>query len=209
MSKGKFIVLEGGDGTGKDTNVACLMKAFPSGVLNFTREPGGTRIGNELRNLLLNAKSFDMCPKTELLLFYANRAQHIKEVIAPTLEGGRNVISTRFSLSTLAYQVYGRQQMKELNLCNMLDKDIVGEYVPDLTIFLDLDPFHVMERIHGRKDENNRFDEEDVAFHERVRGGYLKHLESIPHCVVNTDRPSAEVTADVVNIVKEFLDQAA
>ncbi|MCK9352365.1 MAG: dTMP kinase, partial [Candidatus Paceibacterota bacterium] len=166
MSKGKFIVLEGGDGTGKDTNVACLMKEFGGGKINFTREPGGTRIGNELRNLLLNAKSFDMCPKTELFLFYANRAQHVKEVIAPSLEAGRNVLSTRFSLSTIAYQIYGRQQLQELDLCLILDKAVIGEYVPDLTIFLDLDPFRVIERIHGRVDENNRFDEEDIAFHE-------------------------------------------
>ncbi|MFA6494060.1 MAG: dTMP kinase, partial [Candidatus Paceibacterota bacterium] len=80
-----------------------------------------------------------------------------------------------------------------------------GEYVPDLTIFLDLDPFRVIERIHGRVDENNRFDEEDIAFHERVRKGYLKHLEGVRHRIVDSDRPSAEVTKEVVEIVKAFL----
>jgi dTMP kinase len=207
MSKGKFIVMEGGDGTGKDTQVAYLIKAFPISVLNFTREPGGTRIGNELRKLILNAKSFDMCAKTELLLFYANRAQHIKEIIAPAVDAGHNIISTRFSLSTLAYQIYGREQQQDLDLCVALDAAIVGEYVPDLTIFLDLDPFRVVERVRGRVDENNRFDEEDLSFHDRVRNGYLKHLKNIPHHIVNADRTPEEVSAEVVNIVKECLEQ--
>jgi dTMP kinase len=205
MAKGKFIVIEGGDGTGKDTQIASIMKVFPRGVFSFTREPGGTRIGNELRNLLLNAKSFDMCPKTELLLFYANRAQHVREVIAPAVESGRNIISTRFSLSTVAYQIYGREQLKDLELCNVLNSAVVGEYAPDLTIFLDLPPFRAVERIRARVDQNNRFDEEDISFHERVRNGYLAQLKDIPHCIVNVDRTPEQIRLELVNILKESI----
>jgi dTMP kinase len=208
-NKGKFIVIEGGDGSGKDAQVASAIKAFHEENIVFTREPGGTRVGNEIRKLLLNEKSFDMKAKAELLLFYASRAQHVEEVIAPALNAGQNVISNRFSLSTIAYQIYGRQQPQYFDLCTLLDLTVVGTYKPDLTIFLDIDPKHAVEKIRGRVNENNRFDDEDIGFYERVREGYLTHLQSIPNKIINVERPFEEVQAEVLATIKEFLGQVS
>jgi dTMP kinase len=207
-NKGKFIVIEGGDGSGKDAQVASAIKELHSENIIFTREPGGTRVGNEIRKLLLNEKSFDMKARTELLLFYASRAQHVEEVIAPALNAGQNVVSNRFSLSTIAYQIYGRKQPEYLTLCETLDNAVVGNYKPDFTVFLDIDPKHAMEKIRGRVDENNRFDDEDIEFYERVREGYLAHLKKIPHKIIDVERPFEEVQKEVLTTIREFLGQA-
>jgi dTMP kinase len=206
-NKGKFIVIEGGDGSGKDAQVASAIKELHGENIIFTREPGGTRVGNEIRKLLLNEKSFDMRSRTEMLLFYASRAQHVEEVIAPALNAGQHVISNRFSLSTIAYQIYGRRQPQFFDLCTLLDNAVVGKYKPDLTIFLDIDPTHAVEKIHRRLNENNRFDEEEVEFYERVREGYLTHLKSIPNKIINVERPFEEVQKDVLTTIKEFFGQ--
>lgn len=203
--RGKFIVIEGGDGSGKDSMFAYVIKELHSLVV--TREPGGTRVGNEIRKLLLNEKSFDMKARTELLLFYASRAQHVEEVIAPALDAGQNVLSNRFSLSTVAYQIYGRKQPQFFDLCTLLDMAVVGNYKPDLTIFLDIEPKNALERIRQRANENNRFDEEDIEFYDRVREGYLTNLKSIPHKIINVERPIEEVQKDVLDIIKETLGQ--
>jgi dTMP kinase len=207
-NKGKFIVIEGGDGSGKDALVASAIKELHGENIVFTREPGGTRVGNEIRKLLLNEKSFDMRPRTEMLLFYASRAQHVEEVIAPALNAGQNVISNRFSLSTIAYQIYGRRQPQFSDLCTLLDSAVVGNYKPNLTIFLDIDPKRARERVQGRVDENNRFDEEEIDFYERVREGYLLRLKSIPNKIIDVDRPLEEVQKEVVQTIREFLGQA-
>jgi len=208
-NKGKFIVIEGGDGSGKDAQVASAIKELHGENIVFTREPGGTRVGNEIRKLLLNEKSFDMKAKAELLLFYASRAQHVEEIIAPALTSMQNVISNRFSLSTIAYQIYGRKQPEYFDLCTLLDMAVVGKYKPDLTIFLDIDPKNAVEKIRQRTTENNRFDDEDIEFYTRVREGYLTHLKTIPNKIINVERPFEEVQKEVLTTIREFLGQAS
>lgn len=202
MQKGKFIVFEGGEGSGKGTQISLLQKELAGANVVWTREPGGTKIGEKIRELILSGESTDMRAKTELLLFYASRAQHMEEIIIPALESGRHVISDRFSLTTIAYQVYAREQLQLLPLYEMLDADVVGKYIPDLTVFLDIDPVHAIARTNGRAD-NNRLDVEPLAFHERARNGYLEALKKIPHRVVNSDRAPEEVFKDISSIVKE------
>lgn len=202
MQKGKFIVFEGGEGSGKGTQIALLQKEHAGADIVWTREPGGTKIGEKIRDLILAGESGDMRSKTELLLFYASRAQHLEEVIIPALLSGKHVVCDRFSLSTAVYQVYGREQMQYASFCEMLDKEVVGVFTPDMTIFLDIQPERGLQRLSGR-DENNRLDAEPIAFHQRVRNGYLEALKKIPHRIVNSDREQEEVFVDVSSIVKE------
>ncbi len=209
-TRGKFIVLEGGDGSGKGTHMAYLKEKLGFETFVPTMEPGGTGLGMKIRELILTHKSFDMCFKTELLLFFADRAQHIEKVIIPALEAGHNVISDRFSLSTIAYQIYGREKTEYLDFCLDLEQRIVGRYIPDLYIFLDVLPEKGRERTHGRAqgeggEKGDRLDEETIQFHRRVREGYMIHLREYPHFIVNTDRPVEHVREEVLRVVSMYL----
>lgn len=210
--RGKFIVLEGGDGSGKGTHMAFLKEKLGFETFIPTMEPGGTGLGMKIRELILTHQSFDMCWKTELLLFYADRAQHIEKVIEPALESGQNVISDRFSLSTLAYQIYGREKTEYLDFCLTLEQHVVGRHIPDLYIFLDVPPEKGMARTHIRThdeggEKGDRLDEETLQFHKRVREGYMTHLKDYPHFIVNTDRAVEHVREEVLHVVKMYLGE--
>lgn len=205
-TRGKFIVFEGGDGAGKDTQVNLLKERFSADDVVFTREPGGTGMGKKIRELLLNKDSSDILPKTELLLYYADRAQHIDEVIAPALSAGKHVISNRFALSTIAYQIYGRERMEYLDFLLALDQHVIDTYTPDLYIFLDVDPREGLRRVGKRGEKKDRMEKEAREFHDRVREGYLKHLKRHNHFIIGIDeRGIEEVNIDVVRLVEAFL----
>lgn len=205
MPRGKFIVLEGGDGSGKSEQMRRLREMLPQTVV-FTRDPGGVETSEDIRRLVLSKDSNGIDAATELLLFLAARAQLIAELIAPALEEGKTLVSDRYILSTIAYQVYGRQKMEYLPLVTSVFAAISRGCLPDLTIFLDVSPQIGLERAHSRLEEPNRFDEEAVAFHERVREGYKKHLgEYGDHVVINADHPIEEVWTDVRNAVQSVL----
>lgn len=209
-SRGKFIALEGGDGSGKGTHMAYLKEKLGFEAFIPTMEPGGTGLGMKIRELILTHQSFDMCFKAELLLFFADRAQHIEKVIAPALEAGHNVITDRFSLSTIAYQIYGRERTEYLDFCLSLEQHIIGRYIPDLYIFLDVPPEKGRERTHGRavhggEVKGDRIDEETLAFHKRVRQGYMIHLRDYPHFIVNTDRAIEHVREELLHVVSMYL----
>jgi len=203
MNRGKFIVVEGGEGSGKGTQLALLRKELGDQNIVWTREPGGTRIGEKIREILLNVESTDIKAKTELLLFYTSRAQHMEELIIPALLSGKHVVSDRFSLSTIAYQIYGRERMEYLELCKMLDKNVVGDFAPDMTFLFDIDPALGLERVKkGRSEKYDRLDAESLQFHTRLRAGYLKEIVEIPHKIIKADRTVEEIYSDFSQAVK-------
>lgn len=201
--KGKFIVLEGGEGSGKDTHIARLKEKYAGREdIVFTREPGGTQIGERIRALLLSKESVGMQVRTELLLFLAARAQLMEEIIVPALTEGKTVISNRFGLSTIAYQIYGRERKEYLSFLSQLSDFVVGEHRPDAYILLDVTPEVGLARVQARADENTRFDDEALAFHARVRNGYTSHVGDFgTPFVVNADRDLESVWRDVEKAV--------
>ncbi len=168
-----FITLEGPDGSGKSSQLQALANwLMEQGYhLYTTREPGGTEIGNQIRTVLHDLENTAMHPRTEILLYLASRAQHVEEIIRPKLDEGMIVLCDRYADSTLAYQGYGHGVDLD-TLKKLLDFSTGGLY-PDLTILLDLD---VEEGLNRRKlsgGEWNRLDAFTLAFHQRVRDGYL------------------------------------
>ena len=174
--KGTFIVLEGIDGCGKSTQIQHLSKWLPqSGLipegskLIITREPGGTKLGNSIRELLLsNYKDNSPEPLTELLLYAADRAQHVSQVILPALNNGHWVISDRYSSSTMAYQVFGRELNKRIieNLEDIATKGVT----PNLTLLLDISVTESIKR--RRNNSKDRIESEGKIFLERVSDGF-------------------------------------
>ena len=174
-----FIVFEGGEGSGKSTQANMLRRkllklGFP---VVLTREPGGSPIGNQIRQVIMQLENTAMDAHTEFLLFSASRAQHIAEVIRPSLEDGVTVISDRFFDSSLAYQGYG--QRLPLETLKAITNFATGGLTPDLTLLLDLP---VEEGLHRRETDGNwnRMDAYDIDFHRRVRRGYLSLAAEAP-----------------------------
>ncbi len=174
---GLFITFEGGEGSGKTTQLRLLarrLRAFPEEVIE-TRDPGGTTIGKEIRRLLLSRESAPMSEAAELLLYEASRAQLVREVIGPALARGAVVLSDRFTDSTLAYQGYGRGL--DLDLILRLNQLATAGLRPDLTVLLDVDPRVGLDRCAGAASAQaiarDRIEQEPLAFHQRTREGYL------------------------------------
>jgi dTMP kinase len=201
-----FITLEGPEGSGKTSHLPHLVDYLRErGFTVFaTREPGGTSIGEQIREVIHDLRNQEMHPRTETLLYQAARAQIVEQVIKPRLGAGEVVISDRYYDSTIAYQGYGHQQ--DLEQVRALVKYATGGLVPDLTILLDLD----VEVGLGRKkkdNEWNRLDAYTVEFHERVRAGYLKMVEAEPDrwVVVNAELPWESVQQDLRKVVETRL----
>ena len=176
--RGLFITLEGGDGAGKSTQIRNTEEFFARRGLTVThtREPGGTRISEKLRDILLDAENKEMHAVTEMLIYAAARAQHVREVVEPALERGEIVICDRFVDSSIAYQAFGRElgdMVAEVN-CHA-----TGGLKPDLTIWLDIDPEIGKARATHDKDPD-RLEQESTAFHTRVREGYWSIAASEP-----------------------------
>ncbi|MGB9875835.1 MAG: dTMP kinase [bacterium] len=165
---GMFITLEGIDGTGKSTQAALLAERLS--LLGYhvvtTREPGGTGIGSQIARILLSQENRALCPKAEMLLFAADRAQHVQVLIKPMLEKGHVVISSRYLDSTLAYQCWGHGlPLEEVESVMLVATE---KLMPDLTIVLDLDPEIALKRVKG-----DRLESEGLELLRRVRQGYL------------------------------------
>lgn len=201
-----FITLEGPEGSGKTSHLPYLVEYLrEKGHIVFpTREPGGTSISEQIRDILHDLKNAEMHPRTETLLYQAARAQIVEQVIKPRLADGEIVISDRYYDSTIAYQGYGHQQ--DLEQVRALVKYATGGLVPDLTILLDLD----VEIGLGRKkkdNEWNRLDAYTVEFHRRVRAGYLEMVkqETVRWVVVNAERKWDEVQEELRRVIEERL----
>jgi dTMP kinase len=176
--KGVFITFEGIEGSGKSTQIAQLENYLTAHAkaVTLTREPGGTEIGDQVRKILLDPANKALAPRAELLLYAAARDQHLEELVRPELAAGKIVLCDRFSDATLAYQGYGRGLDREM--IQALDRIVTAGMRPDLTVLLDLDAAAGLARARGRNSSNGleteaRFENEDLAFHERVRQGYL------------------------------------
>jgi len=197
-----FITLEGPEGSGKTSHIPYLVEYLRErGHIVFpTREPGGTSISEQIRDVLHNLKNAEMHPRTETLLYQAARAQIVEQVIKPRLADGEVVISDRYYDSTIAYQGYGHQQ--DLEQVRALVKYATGGLVPDLTILLDLDVEVGLKR-KKKGDEWNRMDAYTVEFHQRVRAGYLEMVkqESNRWVVVNSDQKWESVQEELRKVI--------
>jgi dTMP kinase len=198
-----FITLEGPDGSGKSsqmTPLAEFLRQKGHDVVE-TREPGGTEIGDQIRQVIMDLKNKSMFPASEILLFQASRAQLVREVIRPALEAGRIVLCDRYADSTLAYQGYGHQT--DLVQLRRIVEFATGDLKPDLTLYLDIDAEEGLRRRSDGDGEWNRMDDYAVEFHERVRAGYHEMIAAEPDRWVEIDgaQPPKAVQQDLQEVV--------
>jgi thymidylate kinase len=179
-----FITFEGGEGSGKTTQIqklAEVLRAAGHSVLT-TREPGGTALGREIRRILLDGNNTAIHPTTELLLYAADRAQHVQELVRPALGRNEIVLSDRYADATVVYQGFGRGL--DTATLQSLNEMATGGLWPDLTILLDIDPRVGLARSHARLSQENsgedRFEKEALQFHQNVRQGYLRLAQEHP-----------------------------
>lgn len=204
-----FITLEGPEGSGKSCQIpdlADFVRQKGYEVLT-TREPGGTAIGDQVRQVIMNLKNTEMNPRTEIMLFCAARAQLVEQVIRPALERGLVVISDRYSDSTLAYQGYGHR----LNLATLrlLLNFATGGLKPDLTLLLDVDVEEGLRRRRCSGGEWNRLDAYAVEFHKRVRQGYHELVAAEPERwqVIDANQTTEMVQSSIRQVVEQKLAQ--
>ena len=204
MSKGLFITFEGGDGSGKSTQIEKL-KDYLEGKgfhVVLTREPGRTKISEDIREIILDSRNTEMSDMTETLLYAAARAQLVEQVIRPAVERGDMVICDRFVDSSMAYQAYGRGLG---DIVWDINKNAVGDCMPDLTILLRLDPEAGMGRISGRKQDRIELSSSD--FHRRVYEGYLALEKRFPDRIkgIDASRGIEEISEEIINIVQDLI----
>ncbi len=214
--KGVFITFEGIEGSGKSTQIVLYANYLMAHgrAVTLTREPGGTNIGDQVRSILLDPANKTLDFKAELFLYAAGRAQHLEELIRPELEAGKIVLCDRFSDATLAYQGYGRGL--DLEMIRSLDRMVTAGLRPDLTLLLDVDAAAGLARARGRNrsrglETEARFENEDIAFHERVRRGYLSLAREEPDRFRVVDASSApdEIQNTIRKIVDDFIGRGA
>lgn len=205
--RGRFITVEGPDGAGKTTNldqVESIVRRHGYPVRR-TREPGGTPLGDDIRRLVLHGRDMEIDPVAELLLIFAARAQHLQSVIRPALGAGTWVVCDRFTDATYAYQGGGRGV--DESLIAELETGVQGGLRPDLTVLLDLDTALGAERA-GPGGEWDRFESEQAAFKNRVRGAYLARARAEPGRirVVDAARGLDAVARDIESIIIQFIE---
>jgi len=210
---GKFITLEGPEGSGKSTQAKMMIRRLAEVGIEamYTREPGGTALGEEIRNVLQHNQAGESpCERAELLLFEASRNQLVEKVIRPALAEGTWVICDRFIDSTTAYQGYGRGL--PVDEVKAIHHFTVNDVTPDLTLLLDLEVETGFERIAQRflelGESADRFEQEERSFHERVRQGYLKLAEEEParFRIVNAAQEPENVSRDVWDVIKSSFE---
>jgi dTMP kinase len=198
-----FITLEGPEGSGKTSHIPPLVEFLRGeGFTVFpTREPGGTSISEQIRDILHDLKNTEMHPRTETLLYQAARAQIVEQVIKPRLAAGEIVISDRYYDSTIAYQGYGHQQ--DLEQVRGLVRYATGGLTPDLTILLDLDVEVGLRRKKQNQSEWNRMDDQTIQFYQRVRAGYLEMVKAEPGrwVVVNSEQKWDDAQAELRKVI--------
>ena len=201
---GFFISIEGGDGVGKTTAIKTLEEKLNKNNIKYylTREPGGSKISESIRNIILDKNNTEEDSKTEALLYAASRRQHLVEIVLPRLEKGELVITDRYIDSSLAYQGYARGiGIKKVLLINTF---AIDSYFPDLTFFLDLSPEEGLKRISQNKREEDRLDKEKDSFHQKVYEGYKKVIKKYKKRFVLVDASKspdeiAEFMLDKIN----------
>lgn len=216
MTKGYFISIEGVDGAGKSTQLKRIVEKFKSLDLDFiqTREPGGCPVAEEIRTLLLTGDTDKFDPKSEAMLFYTARNEHLRQTILPALSKGKIVLSDRFADSTMAFQHYGHGY--DRNFIELLHKQVVGENNPNLTLIFDMDPEIALKRSLARLNESSLFPEkiEDrmekvgLEFQQRIRKGLHEIANNDPErCVIiDADAAEDEVFARVWSAISKRLN---
>lgn len=199
-----FITFEGPDGAGKSTQISRLCAAFDTRKWPYllTREPGGTPLAEHFRNQVKHYHASEpMTVATELLLFAASRSQHVENFIKPNLKKGNIIICDRFADSTTAYQGYGREI--ELDFVQKLNRFVTQGLVPDVTILLDLDPEIGLHRAANRESAD-RMEEAGLAFHKRVRAGFLQIAQKEPNrfIIVDATLPADDIHAQIMEQMK-------
>lgn len=205
--KGKFITLEGPEGSGKTTISTRVVKILEDKGFKvlLTREPGGVEIAEQIRNVILDKNNTKMDPKTEVLLYAAARRQHLVEKVLPALEAGYIVICDRFVDSSLAYQGVARNlginEVYEMNLF------AINDVMPDKTLFFDIDYLKGLERIKVNQRETNRLDLEKNDFHKKVYDGYMEICDKYDNRIVkiNADQTIEEVVEDTMKEIYKVI----
>jgi len=203
-----FITLEGSEGAGKSTSFEFMTHWFQEKGIDpiLTREPGGTPIAEEVRDILLKNRDEKMHPDTELLLMYAGRVQNLKSLILPNLEAGNVVISDRFNDASFAYQGAGRGL--PIARITELDSWCLGDIKPDLTLFLDISVELGLKRANYRSDPD-RFEQESIEFFEKIRQGYLMRAKAEPQRikVIDASGTIAEVQAQIAEVLGDTFSE--
>lgn len=206
--KGFFITFEGVEGSGKSTQINLLaekLKKVGKEVV-LTREPGGTNLGEKIRDLLLDPNNIDMDNRAEILLYAADRAQHVKKKIIPALKEGKIVLTDRYFDSNIAYQGYGRKL--EMKMVRKINEWVIRDVWPDLTILLDIDAKIGLERARNLTSDKkgDRLEQEIITFYENVRNGYLDLAKQEDRFVtINGEQKAEKINSDIFKIVKERL----
>lgn len=210
MVRNLFITFEGPEGAGKTSVLKAIIERLEHEHIEFlaTREPGGIRIAEEIREVILNPANTAMSAHTEALLYAAARSQHLHEKVEPALQAGKVVLCDRFIDSSLVYQGIGR----DLGVAKVraINEFAIGRRMPDKTILFDLEPSIGLARIKAnRQNEINRLDAESLAFHEKVRNGYLQLAKEDPNRIIpiNANRSLEEVVEETWVIVKSLIEE--
>lgn len=206
-NKGFCLIVDGSNGAGKTTIIRLIdeyliNKGYATVV---TREPGGTPIGEKIREVILNPDTPEMCDMTELMLFAAARAQHVQEKIVPAIKAGKVVISDRFDAATISFQHYARGL--SIDLIKQLNNLALNGFKPDLNIILDLDSQVGLQRVNSRNQGLDRMEDQQVEFLEKARKGYLQQAQKDPNHfeVIDASQSLEKVTADVLSMVARHI----
>ncbi len=214
-----FITIEGIEGSGKSTlrsKLADFVRSSDREVI-ITREPGATDLGRSLRNILLSPETKNLSSHAELMLFCADRAQHVEEVIRPALERGAVVLCDRYVHSTLAYQGYGRGL--DMEILSSISNFVTGGLMPDMVLLLDLDPAEALGRVQTRAEKStlsfnvsrleqqgeiDRFEQQSLEFHTRIRDGFLKLAEEDPQrfTIIDAANDPDSVLSEAISAIK-------
>lgn len=205
MNMKKFITFEGGECSGKTTIINAICEYFNKNNIDYitTREPGGIKISEEIRNIILDVNNTEMTPECEALLYAASRMQHLSQKVIPAIEEGKVVLCDRFIDSSLAYQGYARGLGFDMVL--KANTFALG-YMPGLTLFIDVTPDVALKRLAGRG-KTDRLDLEKKDFHDRVYSGYLEVLKKYPDRIVriNGNQALEDVISDCLNVIINYL----
>lgn len=211
MKKGFMLVCDGSNGAGKTTVIKTIEQYLKNKGLDVvvTREPGGTPIGEKIREVILDPSTPEMCDITELMLFGAARAQHIIEKILPALTAGKVVISDRFDAATFSFQHYARGI--DLDIIRKINNMALNGFSPDMNIILDLDPKLGLERVKQRGEGLDRLEDEKMEFLEKARNGYLTQAQQTPDkfTVIDASQSQEQVAKLVINVVEKLIQKQA
>jgi dTMP kinase len=202
--RGKFIVIEGGDGAGKSTQMKLLAEYFGEKLV-LTREPGGTEYAEAIRELALkHSLAGNADGKTLFMLMWGSRAEHMNHLVTPSVQEGKIVISDRFDSSTFAYNICAQEQESLKEYFWQTRQTILGEYIPDLYIYLDLDPEIGEARLAGRDEDKNHFDQRSLDFKNKVRAGFFEFFEHVPHAIIDATQTKEKMFEDILEVLKEY-----